>query len=271
MFLGDSEVTEELFAEIKKLGVRLALDDFGTGFSSLSYLRSAPFDKIKVDKSFVSSCTQNDKNSLKIIAAIIGLAEALGMETTVEGVEAFDQLELVVAKGAKYIQGWLYAKAMPMPELMARMAAGEFSIEPRGPDRYRPERRSVFRRVGVVHEDHRYEAIVRDLSITGARIEGLLGVPVGEELVIDLGKGQLALARVTRSGESDFGVEFESPLIGDGSGGLCTRHRVSPYALAAAGMPLNALSGNSYVQLTRSQEPAGKPKFMEVAVSGGRG
>ena len=270
VFLGDSEVTEELFTEIKKLGVRLALDDFGTGFSSLSYLRSAPFDKIKVDKSFVNSCTQTDKNSLKIIAAIIGLADALGMETTVEGVEAFDQLELVVAKGAKYIQGWLYAKAMAMPELMARMAAGEFSIEPKGPDRFRPERRSVYRRIGVVHEDHRYEAIVRDLSITGARIEGLLGVPVGEELVLDLGKGQLALAKVTRSGESDFGVEFESPLIADGSGGLVTRHRVSPYALAAAGVPLNALSGNGYAQMLGAAAPAGKPRFMEVTITAGR-
>lgn len=271
VFLGDSEATEQLFGEIKKLGVRLALDDFGTGFSSLSYLRSAPFDKIKVDKSFVNSCTQNDKNSLKIIAAIIGLADALGMETTVEGVEAFDQLDLVCAKGARYIQGWLYAKAMPMDELMARMAAGEFSIEPKGPDRYRPERRSVFRRIGIVHEDHRYVAIVRDLSITGARIEGLVGVPVGEELVIDLGKGQLALARVTRSSDSDFGVEFESPLISDGAGGLCTRHRVSPYALAAAGMPLNALSGNGYAQVLSAPGAASKPRFMEVTVAGGRG
>jgi diguanylate cyclase (GGDEF)-like protein len=268
VFLNDSENTDELFRAIKKLGVRLALDDFGTGFSSLSYLRSAPFDKIKVDRSFVNSCTQKDKNSLKIIAAIIGLADALGMETTVEGVEAFDQLELVCAKGARYIQGWLYARAMPMDELMRRMQAGEFSIEPRGPDRYRPERRSVFRRIVVVHEDHCYEAIVRDLSITGARIEGLLGVPVGEQLVLDIGKGQLVVATVTRSSESDFGVEFEIPLISDGSGGLCTRHRVSPYALASAGMPLNALSGNgSYAKLARGAEPASKPKFLEVAIS----
>lgn len=270
VFLGDSETVDELFRAIKALGVRLALDDFGTGFSSLSYLRSAPFDKLKVDKSFVASCTQNDKNSLKIIAAIIGLADALGMETTVEGVEAFDQMELVCAKGARYIQGWLFAKAMPMDELMARMSAGEFSIAPKGPDRYRAERRSVFRRIGVIHEDHRYEAIVRDLSITGARIEGLLGVPAGEELVLDLGKGQLALARVTRSSDSDFGVEFETPLISDGSGGLVTRHRVSPYALAAAGMPLHALSGNGYAQVMRNANPASPARFMEVTISSAR-
>lgn len=270
VFLNDTEATEQLLEEIKKLGVRLALDDFGTGFSSLSYLRSAPFDKIKVDRSFVSSCTLTDKNSLKIIAAIIGLADALGMETTVEGVEAFDQLELVCAKGARYVQGWLYAKAMPCAELVEKLQSGEYSIAPSGPDRYRPGRRSVYRRIGVVHEDHRYEAILRDLSVTGAGIEGLLGVPVGEQLVIDLGKGQLVVATVTRSEGPAIGVEFETRLISDGSGGLCTRYRVSPYALAAAGMPLNALKGNGYAQVLTGSGPQSKPMFMEVSAAAAR-
>ncbi|MEQ1687971.1 MAG: EAL domain-containing protein [Sphingopyxis sp.] len=268
VFLNDSETTEELFGQLKKLGVLIALDDFGTGFSSLSYLRSAPFDKLKVDRSFVDSCTQKDHNSLKIIAAVIGLADALGMETTVEGVEAFDQLELVCSKGAKYVQGWLYSKALPLDELLALMQSGAFKITPKGPDHYRPERRSVFRRIGIIHEDHRYEAIVRDLSIMGARIEGLLGVARGEQFVLDLGKGQLVVATVSRVGESDFGVEFETALVSDGAGGLCTRHRISPYALAAAGMPLSALSGGGTVMPPHTSDgPASKPKFMEVSVA----
>lgn len=267
VFLNDSETTEALFSELKKLGVRLALDDFGTGFSSLSYLRSAPFDKLKVDRSFVDGCTKQDHNSLKIIAAIIGLADALGMETTVEGVEAFDQLDLVCAKGARYIQGWLYAKALPNDELIARMQSGEFLIEPKGPDKFRPDRRSMFRRIGIIHEDHRYEAIIRDLSTTGARIEGLLGVPAGEQLVLDLGRGQLVLATVTRTDASSFGAEFESPLVSDGTGGLCTRHRVSPYALAAAGMPLQALGPGNYGTIARPTEAQSKPKFLEVSIS----
>ena len=101
VFMGDSEAVDNTFKILKELGVRLALDDFGTGYSSLSYLRSAPFDKIKVDKSFVDSCTQKDKNSAKIIAAIVSLSDALGMETTVEGVEAFDQYKVVCSKGGK--------------------------------------------------------------------------------------------------------------------------------------------------------------------------
>ncbi|MBA3054509.1 MAG: GGDEF domain-containing protein, partial [Sphingomonadales bacterium] len=97
----------------------------------------------------------------------------------------------------------------------------------------------VFRRIGIIHEDHRYNAVMRDLSKTGALVEGLLGVPLGTDLVLDLGAGQLAVGKVTRSQDAQIAIEFDTPLVNDGSGGLCTRHRVSPYALAAAGMPSN--------------------------------
>ncbi|MDP3674127.1 MAG: EAL domain-containing protein [Novosphingobium sp.] len=266
VFMGDSDVTEETFKMLKQLGVRLALDDFGTGYSSLSYLRSAPFDKLKVDKSFVDSCTQQDQNSAKIIAAIIGLSDALGMETTVEGVEAFDQLELVKSKGAKFIQGWLYAKALPQGALLEAMGDGTFKIEPNGPDRHRPDRRSVFRRIGVIHEDHRYDAVMRDLSKTGARIEGLLGVTNGTGLVLDLGAGQLAVGSVTRVQDATIAIEFETPLVSDGAGGLVTRHRVSPYALAAAGMPLAALPPGNYPLSLGGEGGSSKPQFLQVTV-----
>ena len=268
VFMGDSESTDATFRMLKDLGVRLALDDFGTGYSSLSYLRSAPFDKIKVDKSFVETCTQKDQNSAKIIAAIIGLADALGMETTVEGVEAFDQLKLVCAKGARYIQGWIYSKALPADQVLERIASKEFRIEPAGPDRHRPERRSMFRRIGIIHEDHRYEALIRNLSRAGAGIEGLVGVPVGTMLVVDLGGGQLAVSTVVYTEDAEFGVEFENPLVNDGAGGLCTRHRVSPYALAAAGMPLAALPDGSYPLTLGGEGPKSKPAFLQVTAGG---
>ncbi|WP_240504525.1 EAL domain-containing protein [Tsuneonella mangrovi] len=269
VFLGDSEQTEKTFDALKKLGVRLALDDFGTGYSSLSYLRSAPFDKLKVDKSFVDSCTLKDQNSAKIIAAIIGLSKALGMETTVEGVEAFDQLEVVKSKGASLIQGWLYSKALPQAIVLQNISAGEYLIEPSGPDKHRPDRRSMFRRIGLIHEDHRYEAVIRDLSTTGAFIEGLVGVPLGTPLVLDLGGGQLVVCTVMRSEDAQIGVEFETPLVSDGAGGLCTRHRVSPYALAAAGMPLGALPKGNYPMEQLQPPPTSKPQFLQVQVGGG--
>ncbi|MBF9152601.1 EAL domain-containing protein [Novosphingobium sp. 1Y9A] len=255
VFMRDSEAVDETFGSLKGLGVRLALDDFGTGYSSLSYLRSAPFDKLKIDRSFVETCAAKDNNSAKIISAVIGLADALGMETTVEGVEAFDQLEVVKKRGAKLVQGHLFARAMPLAEVETRLASGDLKLEPNGPKRHRPERRSVFRRVTVIHEDHRYEAVMRDLSRTGARIDGLLGVPVGTSLVVDLGGGQLVVSMVVRSEEAVIGVEFEQPLTSDGAGGLCTRHRVPPSTLAAA---------------AAAAEPKGKPRFIQVAVPGSR-
>jgi diguanylate cyclase (GGDEF)-like protein len=266
VFMGDSETIDFTFKSLKELGVKLALDDFGTGYSSLSYLRSAPFDKIKVDKSFVDSCTQKDKNSAKIITAIIGLSEALGMETTVEGVEAFDQLELVVSKGARFIQGWIYSKALRLTEIEEKIASKDFKIIPDGPETHRPERRSVFRRIGVIHDDHRYEVVMRDLSKTGAKIEGLLGVPMGTGLVLDLGGGQLAVCTVNRSVDAEIAVEFETPLVSDGAGGLVTRHRVSPYALAAAGMPLASLPPGNYPLQQVAGAPASKPQFLQVTV-----
>lgn len=266
VFMGDSETTDNTFAILKKLGVRLALDDFGTGYSSLSYLRSAPFDKIKVDKSFVDSCTQKDKNSAKIIAAIVSLSEALGMETTVEGVEAFDQFDLVCSKGARYIQGWIYSKALRLEEIEENLGSGVFKIEPDGPDLYRPDRRTVFRRIGAIHEDHRYEVVMRDLSKTGARFEGMLGVPIGTQLVLDLGGGQLVISTVIRAKEAMVATEFETPLVSDGAGGLCTRHRVSPYDLASAGMPLAALPPGNYPLAQNASDQASKPKFMQVAI-----
>ncbi len=268
VFMGDSETTEVTFAALKKLGVRLALDDFGTGYSSLSYLRSAPFDKLKVDKSFVDSCTQKDQNSAKIITAIIGLSKALGMETTVEGVEAFDQLAVVKGRGAELVQGWLYSKAMPQAVVLANITSGEFKIVPNGPDKHRADRRSMFRRIGIIHGDHRYDAVIRDLSKNGAFIEGIVGVPVGTKFVLDLGSGQLVVSEVMRSEGAQLGVEFEMPLVSDGAGGLCTRHRVSPYALAAAGMPLTSFAAGGATQLNQ-QPPSSAPLFMQVQVGSG--
>jgi hypothetical protein len=167
-------------------------------------------------------------------------------------------------KGAKLIQGWIYSKALPQADIVERMASGEFKIEPEGPARHRADRRSVFRRIGVIHDDHRYEAVMRNLSKTGAEIEGLLGVPVGTGLVVDLGGGQLAVGAVNRAEEATIAVEFETPLVSDGAGGLVTRHRVSPYALAAAGMPLASLPQGNYPPGARSA-----PQFMEVSVSRG--
>ena len=89
-------------------------------------------------------------------------------------------------------------------------------------------------------------ALERSISRSGCMIEGLLDVPAGTPFVVDFGEGQLAVAAVKRSHGSMQGLEFELPLVDDGAGGLCTRNRISPYVLAAAGMPLGPLGPGQY-------------------------
>ncbi len=269
VFMGDIGATDEMFRKLKKIGVKLALDDFGTGYSSLSYLRRAPFDKIKIDQSFVRGSTEEGNTSGAIITAIVSLARAMDMKTTAEGVEALDELKLITSLEADLVQGFIFSRAVSQAEVMAKLNSGELRYEPVGPAKHRSDRRTQFRRVSVIHEDHHYSATLRDISRTGARIEGLIGVPVGTQLVLDLGEGQLVVCTVMRSQDATQGLTFETPLVSDGAGGLCTRHRVSPYMLAAAGMPLQALPSGHYTPPDRGGRPHTKPQFMQVDVSAG--
>ena len=234
-----------MFEALKALGVRLALDDFGTGYSSLAYLQSAPFDKIKIDQSFVRDATIPGSRNGAIIAAIVALAEALEMETTAEGIESLDQLDLIRKLNVSHVQGYVYSRAVPQAELLEH-AEGTWTIKPAGPARQRNDRFSLFRKVGAIHDNHRYAVVIRNLSATGAFIEGLLDVPIGTRFVIDFGEGQLVTATVRRSIKHQQGVEFEQTMVSDGNGGLCTRHRVSPYLIAAATQSTAALALPSF-------------------------
>ena len=109
LFIDNIEKTSAVLHKLHDFGVRIALDDFGTGYSSLNYLRSFPFDKIKIDKSFVNDLA-NDHSARAIIGAITSLASALGMETIAEGVECTDQLEALQGQGCSHIQGYLFSK-----------------------------------------------------------------------------------------------------------------------------------------------------------------
>jgi len=112
IFLERSDSTLQLLHTLRGLGVRIALDDFGTGYSSLSYLQSFPFDKIKIDRSFVIALLSRP-GAAAIVKAIIDLADALGMETTAEGVEEQSQLAILTRQGATSIQGFLFSKPVP--------------------------------------------------------------------------------------------------------------------------------------------------------------
>ncbi|MFM7378094.1 MAG: putative bifunctional diguanylate cyclase/phosphodiesterase, partial [Erythrobacter sp.] len=271
VFVGDLETVDAIFRDLKKLGVRLALDDFGTGYSSLGYLKHGHFNKIKIDQSFVRGCTENGDINPAIIEAIVALAKALGMETVAEGVEAMDELALVKERGADLVQGYIFSRPITHEQVLAHFADGNGIFRPSGPPRHRAERITIFRKVGLIHEDHYYDVILRNLSKTGARITGLAGVPVGTDVVLDLGHGQLVVSRVANATENSQGLKFETPLIADGSGGFMTRHRISPYSLAEAGIPLAALGAGAFPLAKWREANKSVPKFvqLELSVQGG--
>jgi diguanylate cyclase (GGDEF)-like protein len=103
--------------QLRDLGVEIALDDFGTGYSSLSYLRSFPFDKIKIDRSFINDLA-NGAEPLALVRAIAGLAKGLSIISTAEGVETQDQLEKLQAVGCTEMQGYLFSHARPAEEIV---------------------------------------------------------------------------------------------------------------------------------------------------------
>ena len=113
LLLEDNAKTLAMLHELRSLGVHIVMDDFGTGFSSLNYLRSFPFDKIKIDKSFIKDLSKDD-NSEAIVRTVIRLAQALNIDVVAEGVETKAQLDFVVVEGCTEVQGFYFSPAMPI-------------------------------------------------------------------------------------------------------------------------------------------------------------
>ncbi|WP_325234168.1 EAL domain-containing protein [Sphingobium sp.] len=212
VFLNDDAGTDLMFARLKALGVRLALDDFGTGYSSLGYLKKAPFDKIKIDQSFVRGAAIKGNRNSAIIKAIVSLAEALGMDTTAEGAETQDELDLIRQLGCSHIQGYIYGRPKPADAVLIAHRGGNVGAAPSGFQSSRPERKSMLRTVAVHHDGHVYTGRVRNISATGALIDGLWNVPPGTIFAIELGDRVMVDATARWSKDDRMGVEFARPV-----------------------------------------------------------
>ncbi|MBA6067972.1 EAL domain-containing protein [Pseudomonas mosselii] len=120
VLLGNSEENVRTLRALKDLGVSISLDDFGTGYSSLGYLRSFPFDRIKIDKSFVHDMCES-REAMSIIRAITELSNSLMIKTTAEGVESAEQMERLLAEGCSHFQGYLYGRPAPASERLTQV------------------------------------------------------------------------------------------------------------------------------------------------------
>ena len=124
VLLGETDANLATLHQLREIGVRISMDDFGTGYSSLSYLRCFPFDKIKIDRSFVRELSERP-DCVAIIRAVAGLGTSLGIATTAEGIETIEQLECVRAEGCTEVQGFFFSPPRPASELGDLMPAGQ--------------------------------------------------------------------------------------------------------------------------------------------------
>jgi EAL domain-containing protein (putative c-di-GMP-specific phosphodiesterase class I) len=123
VLLQNKEATLDLLHQLRALGIRIAMDDFGTGYSSLTYLQCFPFDKIKIDRSFVKDITEST-GSLNIVRAVAALANGMGMTATAEGVETREQLDRITSEGCTEMQGFLFSKPLPAQEIERLFLSG---------------------------------------------------------------------------------------------------------------------------------------------------
>ncbi len=206
VFLSDSDATEGTFARLKSLGVRLALDDFGTGYSSLGYLKKAPFDKIKIDQSFVRGAASTTKRNGAIIRAIVSLAESLDMDTTAEGVETHDDLYLIRELGVSQVQGYIFGKPLAADE--ARTMANASRVEAEGFQCIREPRHRLMRRAIASINGQPTEIRLRNISAMGALVECQHSVLPGHNLAIDIVGVGPVVGTVRWAHAGRFGIEF---------------------------------------------------------------
>ena len=208
VFLNNDEHVHDMIASLKAIGLKLALDDFGTGYSSLSYLQRVPFDKIKIDRSFVTGATDPESRNAALIRAMVGLASDLQMQTTAEGVETQEELLLVRNLGCSLIQGYIFGKPMP-PEEALDLANKGAAARPDAHLTPREARMRIIRAALLHYQGHVKGARLRNISSGGALVECREELPVGAEVQLDFAAGGLIAAEVRWTKGTQFGCQFK--------------------------------------------------------------
>jgi len=206
VFLSNDDHVHDMIGSLKAIGVKLALDDFGTGYSSLSYLQRVPFDKIKIDRSFVTGASDPKGRNAALIRAMVGLASDLKMQTTAEGVETQEELQLVRDLGCSLVQGYIFGKPMPPEDARELAAKGAATLPAQLPQR-EPRMRII--RAALLHYQGQVKgARLRNISSGGALVECREEVPVGAHIQLDFAAGGLIDAEVRWTKGTQFGCQF---------------------------------------------------------------
>ena len=211
VFLSGDESTANMLKTLKRAGVRLVLDDFGTGYSSLAYLKKAPFDKVKIDQSFVKGAS-HDPHNVAIIKAVVAIAETLELETTAEGVETQDEIGLIAELGCSHIQGWVYGKAVPPSEVPAQLAeSGEAKVV--GRKISRPPRQKLLRTATLRASGAREPVRIRNISVRGVMFDGFkLAIAPDQPVEVEITEGPTVRGVVRWVLDGKAGVELAEPL-----------------------------------------------------------
>ena len=122
LMLQDGEKVFATLTQLRNLGVRIGMDDFGTGYSSLRNLRKFPFDKIKIDRSFIQDLSEANVDAVAVVRSVVGLGVSLGIVTTAEGVETKEQLDRVRAEGCTEMQGFYICRPSPAHQIAELLA-----------------------------------------------------------------------------------------------------------------------------------------------------
>jgi diguanylate cyclase (GGDEF)-like protein/PAS domain S-box-containing protein len=206
VFLTNDDHVHAMIGNLKAIGVKLALDDFGTGYSSLSYLQRVPFDKIKIDRSFVTGASDLEGRNATLIRAMVGLASDLKMQTTAEGVETPEELQLVRDLGCSLVQGYIFGRPMPAEQARELAAKGAATLPAQLPQR--EQRMRIIRAALLHHEGQVKGARLRNISSGGALVECREELPVGAKIKLDFAAGGLIDAEVRWTKGTQFGCQF---------------------------------------------------------------
>jgi hypothetical protein len=222
----------KLISDVAAVGAKSVLRGFGEGTTAITVLADLELDRVDIAPTFAASWVSDKKRANAIFAALSSLAKTFGLKASIRGIDALDVLSAINDSAIDLVEGPIFSRPMEQQEVLDAGAEIIVKFKPAGPQNQRAERFAVHRKIGLVHDDHCYDVILKNVSKTGAKIAGISDIPVGTDVVIDLGGGQLAVAKVVNSDESGQGLKFEIPLISDGYGGLVTRRRISPHLLA---------------------------------------